>query len=424
MSLTGAMNSAVSAMQAQSSALSMISNNLANVSTTGYKASTTSFSSLLTSSSATSSSGGVKATKSQNILDPGTLVSSSVSTNLGIDGDGFFAVQSDNSSQVYYTRNGSFTVEDDTGYLTNNGYSLLGWPTDSSGNVVGGTTDANLEKIDTDKLSGYAVATSEVDLKGILPADASSSTNYTSTISLYDSLGTEYSVDVTWNKSSSTANTWTMSAGALKDSKGNAVTPAPTVSCSATITFNSDGTLASTSPASATTLTVTGLTDGASNISATINYGTAGSSDGLSQGTTSTGSDSTAVDVKCTSDGCAYGTLTGVSIDDDGTVYGDYSNNQSIAIYKIPLATFSNANGLTEQSSSVYSTSGTTSTATYHYANSDGVGKIKSSELENSTTDTNTEFSSMIAAQQAYSSASQIISTAKSMFETLLQAVR
>ena len=417
MSLTGAMNSAVSAMQAQSSALSIISNNLANVSTTGYKASTTSFSSLLTSSSTTSSSGGVKATKSQNILDRGTLVSSSVSTNIAIDGDGFFAVTSGDGTEIDYTRNGQFTVDDATGYLTNDGYSLLGWPTDSDGNVVGGTTDSNLEPVDTDKLTGYAVATSSVDLKGILPADAT--TDYTSQISLYDSLGTAYTVDVTWAKSTTPANTWTMSFSNLENSSGTAV--AGTITGSETITFNSDGTLQTPST---TTLNISGLTDGASDLNVTLNLGTAGSSDGLRQGTTASGSNSTAVDISSDGNGCAYGTLTGVTIDDDGTVYGDYSNNKSIAIYKIPLATFSNANGLTEKNNSVYSTSGTSSGATYHFANSDGVGSVKASELEESTSDTNTEFSSMIAAQQAYSSASQILSTAKSMFETLLQAVR
>lgn len=418
MSLTGAMNAAVSAMKAQSTAMSIISNNLANVSTAGYKASSTSFSSLLTSGSSNSSSGGVTATKSQNILAKSTLVSSSVSTNIAVDGNGFFAVTTGDGSQVCYTRSGAFTVDDDTGYLTNNGYSLLGWPTDADGNVVGGTTGTNLERIATDTLTGYAAATTNVTLKGSLPADATS--NYTSELALYDSLGTSYTLEVKWTKSTTDANTWTMSFGDLKTSKGTTVTGA-TVTGSSTIKFNSDGTLASSSNS---TLAISGLTDGASNMSVTLNLGTVGASDGLSQYTPDDSSTSTTVDISCTGNGCAYGTMSGVTIDEDGTVYADYSNGKSISIYKIPLATFSNANGLTEMSNSVYSASSTTSGATYHFADSDGVGSIKSSELEESTTDTNTEFSSMIAAQQAYSSASQVISTAKDMFESLLSAVR
>jgi flagellar hook protein FlgE len=419
MSLTGAMNAAVSAMQAQSSALSIISNNLANVSTTGYKASSASFSSLLTSTgSASSSSGGVTVAKSQNILARGTLVESSVSTNIAIDGDGFFAVTTGDGSGVYYTRNGTFTVDDDTGYLTNNGYTLLGWPTDADGNVVGGTTENNLEQIDTDSMTGYAAATTTVSLEGSLPADAT--TSYTSELELYDSLGTAYTLEVTWTKSTTDDNTWSMSFGDLATSDGTVLSGA-TVTGDTTITFNSDGTLKSPET---TSLTISGLTDGADNMAVTLDLGTAGASDGLSQFTPEDGSSSSTVDIACTGNGCAYGTLSGVTIDEDGTVYANYSNEQSIAIYKIPLATFSNANGLTEMSNSVYSASSTSSGATYHFADSDGVGAIKDYELEESTSDTNTEFSSMIAAQQAYSAASQVISTAKDMFDSLLSAVR
>lgn len=415
MSLTGAMNSAVSAMQAQSAALSIISNNLANVSTTGYKASSASFSSLLTSGDANSSSGGVTVAKSQNILASGTLVSSSISTNIAIDGDGFFAVTTGDGSDIYYTRNGSFTVDDDTGYLTSNGYTLLGWPTDADGNVVGGTTETNLEQIDTDVLTGYAAATTSMSMTGSLPADAEVGDTYTSQIELFDSLGTAYTMDVSWEKTAE--NTWEMSF-ADPTSTGGATGTAQTTTIE--IKFNEDGTLKSPDTA---TLSITGLSDGASDMAVTLDFGTISGSDGLSQYTPDDSSDA-AVDIAGTGNGCAYGTLSGVSIDEDGTVFADYSNGESISIYKIPLATFSNANGLTEMSNSVYSASSTSSGASYHFANTDGVGSIQDYELEESTTDTNTEFSSMIAAQQAYSAASQVISTAKDMFDSLLSAVR
>ncbi len=416
MSLTGAMNSAVSAMKAQSTALSIISNNLANVSTTGYKASSASFSSLLTSGSTSSASGGVTVAKSQNILASGTLVSSSISTNIAIDGDGFFAVTTGDTGEVYYTRSGGFTVDDD-GYLSSGGYSLLGWPTDADGNVVGGTTATNLEKIDTTVKSSYAAATTSMSLSGRLPADAEDGESYTSEIELFDSLGTSYKMDVTWTKTGE--NAWEMSF-ADPASTGGATGTAQTSTIQ--IVFNSDGTLASTSPSPAT-LSVTGLTDGAADISISLDLGTVGASDGLTQFSTD-GSTSQAVDISSDGNGCAYGTLSGVTIEEDGTVLANYSNGASISIYKIPLATFANANGLKEMSGSIYAATSTSSAATYHFADSDGVGRIQAYELEESTTDTNTEFSSMIAAQQAYSAASQVISTAKDMFDSLLSAVR
>lgn len=412
MSLTGAMNAAVSAMKAQSSALSIISNNLANVSTTGYKASSASFSSLVTSSNSSTQSGGVTVSAVQNLLASGTLVSSDVDTNIAISGSGFFAVQVEDGGEIYYTRNGTFTIDTD-GYLSNGEYKLLGWPTDADGNVTGGTTETNLEMIDTDSISSYAAATTEVSLAGNLPADADVGTIYSSEVQVYDSLGTSYTLTVSWEKTAT--NTWTMTVAdpTLDDATAGTVTSDPIE-----VVFNSDGTLQSPSTAS---LTVTGLTTGASDMAITFSLGTIGSSDGITQ-QSSTSSQS--VDITPTANGAAYGTLSGITIDEDGTVTANYSNNVSIAIYKIPLATFANADGLTAMSGSVYAVSTKSSTASYHFASTDGVGSIKANTLEESTTDTNTEFSSMIAAQQAYSAASQVISTAKDMFDSLLSAVR
>jgi len=414
MSLTGAMNAAVSAMQAQSAALSVISNNLANVSTTGYKASSTSFSSLVTSASSSTQSGGVTVSGVQNLLADGTLVSSDVDTNIAISGSGFFAVQAEAGGEIYYTRDGTFTIDTD-GYLSNGDYTLLGWPTDADGNVTGGTTETNLEMIDTDTISSYAAATTEVSLEGNLPADADVGTIYSSEVEVFDSLGTSYTLTVSWEKTA--ANTWTMS---VADPTLDGVDAGDVTSSSTTVTFNSDGTLLSPETA---TLAIANLTTGASNMSISFSLGTKGAADGITQQSESSSS-SQSVDINPTANGAAYGTLSGITIEEDGTVSANYSNNVTVAIYKIPLATFANADGLTAMSGSVYAVSTKSSTASFHFATTDGVGSIKANELEESTTDTNTEFSSMIAAQQAYSAASQVISTAKDMFDSLLSAVR
>jgi flagellar hook protein FlgE len=412
MSLTGAMNAAVSAMQAQSAALSVISNNLANVSTTGYKASSASFSSLVTSSNSSTQSGGVTVSGVQNLLASGTLVDSDIDTNIAISGSGFFAVQAEEGGEIYYTRDGSFTIDTD-GYLSNGDYTLLGWPTDADGNVTGGTTETNLEMIDTDTISSYAAATTEVSLEGNLPADAAVGTTYSSEVEVFDSLGTPYTLTVSWEKTAT--NTWSMT---VADPTLNGVDAGDVTSTSTTVTFNEDGTLLS--PESAT-LTISDLTTGASDMSIAFSLGTAGAADGITQ---QTNSSSQSVDITPTANGASYGTLSGITIDEDGTVTANYSNNVSVAIYKIPLATFANADGLTAMSGSVYAVSTKSSSASFHFATTDGVGSIKANTLEESTTDTNTEFSAMIAAQQAYSAASQVISTAKDMFDSLLSAVR
>ena len=59
-----------------------------------------------------------------------------------------------------------------------------------------------------------------------------------------------------------------------------------------------------------------------------------------------------------------------------------------------------------------------------HESGEGGAGEIQGGALEASTTDTSEEFTSIIAAQQAYSAAAQIITTVDKMFETLIASVR
>lgn len=421
MSLSSAINAAVSALSAQSLALSVVANNLANTSTTGYKASDTSFSTLLAGASGSSSSaaGGVLASSVTNVSAQGLLTSSSVSTNMAIDGAGFFVVASDvDGSGVGYTRNGEFSV-DESGYLVNGESYLLGWATDAEGNVQGSATASTLTPIDTDAIATIAAPTTEMSMVANLPANAADNDSFTSSLELNDSLGTAATATVTWTKTGE--NTWTMSVSDPVLSSDSSQTVGTVSSSDVTITFNEDGTLASTNP-SPPTITITGWTTGAADSSISVDLGDVGSATGLSQYSDS--GDTLGVELVAEHDGVEKGSLTGISIAEDGTVSGVYDNGLSRALYKVPLATFTNTNALSAASGGIYYASDSSGTATLRTAGSNGAGSIYGSQLELSTADTNTEFARMMAAQQAYSGAAQVVSTAKSMFDTLISAVR
>jgi flagellar hook protein FlgE len=421
MSLSSAINSAVSALNAQSSALAMVSNNLANTSTVGYKTTSASFSSVLAGSMASGSgaAGGVTVSGIANVSGQGLLTTSSVTTNMAISGSGFFAVSaSTDDNTALYTRNGEFSVDSD-GYLTNNGYYLLGWATDADGNITSSATANGLEPVDVDAISTIAAPTTTMSMIANLPADAATNATFTSSVELYDSLGTAATSEVTWTKTGE--NTWTVSFADPTLASDSSQTVGTVTSDPITVTFNSDGTLASTDPVSPT-LTVGSWTTGAANSSVALDLGTAGTASGLSQ--YSAGTDTLTVDLEAEQDGVAMGTLTGVEIADDGTVSGVYDNGMTRAIYKIPVATFTNADGLSAMSNGVYQATSGSGSATLRISGTNGAGTIYGSQLELSTADTNEEFAKMMAAQQAYSGAAQIVSTAKSMFDTLLSAVR
>ncbi|UPJ64499.1 flagellar hook protein FlgE [Bradyrhizobium sp. 191] len=421
MSLTGALSSAISALSAQSQSLSMISDNIANSDTTAYKTTSGMFDALVTAASNTTSyaSGGVTVSGRANITQQGLLAATSNATDVAIQGSGFFVVTDAKSGgTVAYTRNGAFTT-DNAGYLQNNGYYLEGWRTDADGNVVGSESASNLETINTQVASTSGSATTKTTIAANLPSDAATGATYTSSMTVYDSLGASNSMQVTWTKTG--ANTWSASF-ANPTSTSDTTTATGTASGTINITFNSDGSLASTSPNPAT-VSITGWTDGAANSTITMNLGTAGKTDGLTQyasGETTPSVNVTSID----SDGLSYGKLSSVSIGDDGLVNATYSNGQTIAIYKIAVATFADPNGLAASSNGIYSATVTSGNASLQGSGENGAGTIYGSELESSTTDTSSQFSDMISAQQAYSAASQIISTVNEMYDTLISAMR
>jgi flagellar hook protein FlgE len=405
MSLTGALSSAISALSAQSQSLSMISDNIANSDTTGYKTTSAMFDALVTASSNTTSyaSGGVTVSGRANITQQGLLAATSNATDVAIQGSGFFVVTDATSGgTVAYTRNGAFSINN-AGYLESNGYYLEGWRTDADGNVVGSESASNLGAINTQVASTSGSATTKTTVAANLPSDAATGDAYTSSMTIYDSLGAANSMQITWTKTGT--NTWNASF-ANPTSTSDTTTATGTASGSIDITFNSDGSLASTSPSPAT-VSITGWTDGAASSTVTMDLGTVGKTDGLTQ--YASGETTPSVNV--------------TSID-DGLVNATYSNGQTIAIYKIAVATFAAPNGLSASSDGIYSATVTSGNAALQGSGENGAGTIFGSELESSTTDTSSQFSSMISAQQAYSAASQVISTVNKMYDTLISAMR
>jgi flagellar hook protein FlgE len=126
--------SGVSAMLADQSDMDIIGNNIANANTTGFKASAANFteSFLQVSRAATPNDPvglgvglGTQVNSSTTNFNQGVFQTTNIPTDMGINGNGWFAVQSINGTN-YVTRNGAF-VEDNGGFLrTPDGNYLMG----------------------------------------------------------------------------------------------------------------------------------------------------------------------------------------------------------------------------------------------------------------------------------------------------------
>ncbi len=149
MGIFDALNTAVGGLQAQSFALQNISGNIANASTTGYKGIDTTFEDLVPDSTTPSkqNAGGVTALAQATITTQGTVSTTTVGTNMAINGDGFFSVQKatsvvDNvpvfSGVTDYTRRGDFQVNANGNLINGAGYYLMGVSVDAkTGNPTG-----------------------------------------------------------------------------------------------------------------------------------------------------------------------------------------------------------------------------------------------------------------------------------------------
>jgi flagellar hook protein FlgE len=429
----------VSGLDANSRALSVSSSNIANVNTIGYKASGNAFSTLLASAvgSGDVSSAGVIANQAQLVTEQGGITSTQSATDLALSGNGFFVVStspgssSGTSTSLLYTRAGNFTP-DANGNLENAaGLYLQGWPLAADGSVP---TDRNdLTDINVNNLAGKAEATTTMSIKANLQASTTITTPYTAgdmasgavtpdfqrTINVYDSQGGAQPLQVSYVKTG--ANSWSYEV-TYQGAGANIGSPTNNLVASGTMSFNADGTLKTADTSSATptgsinvTLPWVSSASGLNPQTISINMGTVGSSDGVTQ------FDNPSALVSSTVDGALFGSVSGVSIDADGFVTAQFSNGLSQKVFKIPVATFANPDGLSAVSGNAYAASSASGTPTIGEANLGGAGSIQSEALEGSTVDLASEFTNLITTQRAYSASARIVTTADQMLQTLEQ---
>lgn len=422
MSLFGALFTGVSALNAQSQSLGMISNNIANVNTTGYKRTAAAFSGLVTGSGSSTgfSPGGVRATVGSTTNQQGLLQQSSSATDIAISGNGFFVVRQQpvDGAETLYTRSGGFN-EDSLGLLRNaSGYYLYGWRLDANGNLPAANADLNsLEPVDVGFAGGVAAPTTQLDVGINLDANdtpvAAPNFNFTRAVTVYDSLGQSHELTLNFRRAAAPVNTWTMQTTAAD---APAWAPAPT-----TLTFNGAGGLAAINGvavdpnAPATSQLPLGPIDWDN-----TRFGADNNTINLEMSNISQFSSDYSVDF-VEQDGAELGLRTGLSIDDQGFVSANFSNGQTRPLYKLPVATFANPNGLRALSGEVFQQSTDSGDYNLREAGSSGAGVMSSGSLEASNVDIAEEFSRMIITQRAYSAGTKVVSTSDQMLTELLQ---
>ncbi len=423
------MGTAVSGMLGNTNWLSTISQNVANANTTGYKNAETEFAAVVDQVGNTTGAGGGVDTsvRSLNSLQ-GSVVGTSTTTDLAVQGDGYFIV-SDMSGALYLTRNGSF-VPDASGDLVNSaGYYLMGTNVQSGQSSGTSNSLAGMQKVNvitsgeasTPTTSGIlalnlnsnaAAVTTAADLPSVGYGTSPSPVTYTSETSLvtYDNLGGAHTINLYMTNTSTPGNppTWEVDAFDSADAAAGGGFPysaAPLAT--ATLTFNpANGTLAS--------VTEGGVTS-ASNFSFTIPNG---QSVNVNLGQTTQLASNFSVN-SATANGNPPSSMTGVTISSNGTLAFQYSNGESSAAYEIPLATVASEDNLTSVNGDAFQANQNSGSVRVGTAGSGGLGTVVSSSLEGSTVDLATELTQMIEAQSAYQANSKVFQTGANLLDIL-----
>ena len=401
----------LSGLQANSESLNVIANNLANLDTDGYKNETLDFASIFAQMQGTSGNGdpiqtgnGVQVAGTVSNFSDGNVSSTDIDSNMALQGNGFFVVQDANGTD--YTRNGDFTVNSQGELCTQSGQLVMGYP------AVDGVVDtsAALAPINVDQANNIpASATTSFDMTTNLDATATVGSTYSSPITVYDSLGESHDLTVTYTNTA--ANTWTYSITLPAADTGG--TGDSTQIASGTLTFNSSGVL--TSPTgSVTGIDVTGLADGAADMSLTWNLGTSGTPAITQQSADSATSASS-------QNGYASGTLTGYQVLSDGTVQGEFSNKQTLDLGQVAVASFANNQGLVQTANNNYQASSSSGAAVLGVAGQGGDGTITGGSVEESNVSLSTEFANLIVAQQGYEANAKVLTTLNQVMQSTLQ---
>ncbi len=414
MSLVSALYTGVSGLSTNSLAMTVIGDNLANVNTTGYKSSSPIFgdvlSSILNNGSTTMQIGrGSQLTGSLQSFSQGSFSSSGNALDMAIDGAGFFVVN--NGVGNVYTRAGQFRMNDKGLVQDPSKHILQGFK------ITGSTTSQKITNIDMTGVQSSPAPSTNFTLGANLNAAATAGSTFTSPITLYNSVGAQTLLNITFTKLAA-GNSWNFVAS---PSIGTITSGA-----SGTLSFDSTGTLSAVNGGALKNLTI-GLAYAATTPPANPQTLTWNLVDPINAATSNgklTGYAAPSNNNSFVQDGYTTGTLLSLSVDDKGIISGLFNNGQSQKLFQVAMANFLAPSGLTRSGQNTFAESAASGQPIIGTAKTGGFGSILGSTLELSNVDLSGEFVNMIQTQQAFQAASKIVTTTNDMLTTSVQLVR
>ncbi len=418
--------SGLSGLSSSSRNLDVIGNNVANASVVGFKGAVAQFSDVF--AAATSGGGtqvgiGSRVQSVAQMFDQGNITPTRNPLDIAISGRGFFRLSDEGT--IVYSRNGQFRL-DNAGYIVNSsGLNVTGFGVDANGNILNAapeplrfdtsdiapraTTQFDAS-VNLDSRTNTIQASKEPPLNGVTtfdPADTRSF-NYTTSGSIYDSLGNQHVMTMYFVRQTDGLGNPGSSYNLYVSNDGGPVTEVDLgggAGVPATISFDSDGNLTTTTPlAVSATLAngaVTPLVFDFSLVGST-HYGSVDGVTALSQ------------------DGYASGRLSGFDVSAEGIITGKYTNGQSSNLGQLVLADFVNPQGLTPLGDNLWTDTISSGLPLVAAPGSGTIGNLQSGAVEDSNVELTSELVGMITAQRVYQANAQTIKTQDAILQTIV----
>ena len=450
--------SGVAGLKTHQTKMDVIGNNIANVNTVGFKSSQVLFKDVLyqTTQSATGATGSSGGTNAKQIgLGSGVATVSVTQTNgsaqstnnpydLMINGSSFFVVN--RAGANYFTKVGAFKTDDSGNLVTGSGDLVMGWQVDPDNPTeIKRDTVSALRPEAEENQTASPEMTSKMYMHGnIASVDSKLQTTdgVVTTVPIYDNLGYAYTVKFKITQSTTDSSLYNLSIDSIKDSNNVDILQNGYQASlgDATIKFDPDSGkfvgMGGVAGVGATSLTITPTDASKGNVfqdhsspnqgdwidsieldcSNMTMYSTKGGEcnvETVRGGTDSTGG------------GRRVGSLTDVSIDTAGKIYGVYDNGVTKLLGQIAVAKFINPAGLEAIGDSLYK-------ETRASGEFDGIGqdieaageKMTQGVIEMSNVDLSQEFTEMIVTQRGFQANSRIITVSDTLIEELVNLKR